>query len=82
MEDFDRTPFKNRDISRLTGKTTPPPGMSAVMQLKNARDAKKGNTPEQRANAAAKKSGPTADDYRNMKKNNPSGPAPSGFGEL
>ena len=78
MEDFDRTPFKNRDISRLTGNTTTPTATS----FKNARDAKRGNTPEQRANAAAKKSGPTADDYRNMKKNNPSGPAPSGFSSL
>jgi hypothetical protein len=56
MEDFDRTPFKNRDISRLTSKTTSPPGTSAAMSFKNARDARNGNTPEQRANAAAKKS--------------------------
>jgi hypothetical protein len=55
MEDFDRTPFKNRDISRLTGSTTNPPANTAMSAI-NARDARNGNTPEQRANAAAKKS--------------------------
>ena len=71
MEDFDRTPFKNRDISRLTGNTTTPPGTSATMSFKNARDARNGNTPEQRVNAAAKKSSKgTKNEYENMKKDN------------
>jgi hypothetical protein len=67
MEDFDRTPFKNRDISRLTGNTTTPTATS----FRNARDARNGNTPEQRANAAAKKSSKnTKNEYENMKKDN------------
>jgi hypothetical protein len=83
MEDFDRTPFKNRDITRLTGKTTPPPGTSFAISAMNARDAKRGNTPKQKADAAAKQSMKDAKkNFENMKKNGPSGPAPSGFSSL
>ena len=48
--DYNSISFRNRDIDRLSGNTTKSPAQSVA----EARNARNGNTPEARANQAAK----------------------------
>lgn len=48
--DYNSIAFRNRDVDRLSGNTTKSPGQL----VSEARNSRNGNTPEARANQAAK----------------------------